>query len=159
MARYMRKHQTLEPIHEEVVDRATMPFVGENHGTSGPIKTSFNETFTELERDWIKAADEVTGYNKKPADPWSGDHLGFYDSLGLVARSGPNKGKRSYAARDYFAEMSASRPNLRVLCEAAVTSIELDGDKATGVNFSFQGDSRAGPAPREPHGYRPERRS
>ena len=72
----MRKHQTLEPIPDFVVDRATMPFVGENHGTSGPARTSFNHSFLPIEHDFIKACDEVTGYKKKPTDPWSGDHLG-----------------------------------------------------------------------------------
>jgi choline dehydrogenase-like flavoprotein len=139
MLEYMRKHQTLEPIDEKVVDRATMPFVGEYHGTSGPVRTSFNETYLPIEHDWIKACDEVTGYVKKPTDPWSGDHIGFYNTLGLVARTGPNKGKRSYAARGYFASMSADRPNLHVLCEATVTAIDLDGDKATGVSFSYGG--------------------
>lgn len=28
-----------------------------------------------------------------------------------------------------------------MLCDALVTSIELDGDKATGVNFTFEGKS------------------
>lgn len=87
-----------------------------------------------IEHDFIKACDEVCGFTKKPVDPWSGDHIGFYNTLGAVARSGSNKGNRSYAARGYF-EANAGRPNLHVLCAALVTSIELDGDKATGVNF------------------------
>ena len=40
--------------------------------------------------------------------------------------------------------MNADRPNLHVLCEALVTSIELDGDKATGINFSFGGSKSYG---------------
>ena len=71
-------------------------------------------------------------------DPWSGDHIGFYNTLGLVARSGPNKGLRSYAARGYF-ETNAHRPNLHVLCDATVSSIQLDGRKATGVSFTYGG--------------------
>ena len=133
----MRKHQTLEPIDEKVVDRSTLPFVGDNHGTSGPVKTSFNDSFLPIEDSFIKACDEVTGMTKKPLDPWSGDHIGFYNTLGAVTRTGPNKGKRSYAARGYFAA-NADRPNLHVLCEALVTSVELDGDKAIGVNFSHE---------------------
>lgn len=43
MMKYMRKHQTLEPISDTVTERSTMPFVGEYHGTSGPAKTSFND--------------------------------------------------------------------------------------------------------------------
>lgn len=111
MSEYMRKHQTLEPISETVVDRATTPFVGEFHGTSGPVRTSFNESWLPIEHDFIKACDEATGMKKKPTDPWSGDHIGFFNTLGAVARTGPNKGKRSYAARGFFAA-NADRPNL-----------------------------------------------
>ncbi|KAK3621607.1 hypothetical protein LTR56_022714 [Elasticomyces elasticus] len=138
MKQYMRKHQTLEPIEDSVIDRSTMPHVGKHHGTSGPVRTSFNTTQMPIEDDFIKACDEVTGFDKKPTDPWSGDHIGFFNTLGSVARTGPNKGKRSYAARGYFAP-NAQRPNLHVLCEATVSSVALDGDKATGVNFIFQG--------------------
>lgn len=61
MKQYMRKHQTLEPIDDSVTDRSTMPFVGENHGTSGPVRTSFNHWKLPIEDDVIKACDEVTG--------------------------------------------------------------------------------------------------
>lgn len=117
MSEYMRKHQTLEPISEAVVDRATTPFVGEFHGTSGPVRTSFNESWLPIEHDFIKACDEATGFKKKPIDPWSGDHIGFFNTLGSVARTGPNKGKRSYAARGFFAA-NADRPNLVCRCKA-----------------------------------------
>lgn len=73
---YMRKSQTLEPIDDSVIERATMPFVGSNHGTSGPIRTSFNATYLPMEHDFIKACDEVCGFSEKPIDPWSGDHIG-----------------------------------------------------------------------------------
>ncbi|KAK5123992.1 hypothetical protein LTR85_002189 [Meristemomyces frigidus] len=148
MKPYMRKHQTLEPIDESVTDRSTMPFVGENHGTSGPVRTSFNDTPMAIEDDFIKACDEVTGFDKKPTDPWSGDHSGFYNTLGTVSRSGKNKGMRSYAARGYF-EANAQRPNLHVLCEATVSSIELAGDRATGVKFSHAGSEHTVKANRE----------
>jgi choline dehydrogenase-like flavoprotein len=140
MKQYMRKHQTLEPIDEKVTkDTSTMPFVGEHHGTSGPVKTSFNPTKSAaIEDDFIKAAQEATGNKFKPADPWSGDHLGFFNTLGAVARTGENRGKRSYAAMGYFAA-NASRPNLHVLCDAPVSAIELEGNKATGAKFTFGG--------------------
>ena len=148
MNEYMRKHQTLEPIPDHVVDRATTPFVGDNHGTSGPVRTSFNHSFLPIEHDFIKACDEACGLQKKPTDPWSGDHIGFYNTLGAVARSGPNKGNRSYAAKGYFLA-NANRPNLHVLCEALVTSVALEGDKATGVKFTHEGSEHVVNANRE----------
>ncbi|KAL1954828.1 hypothetical protein VTO42DRAFT_558 [Malbranchea cinnamomea] len=145
---YMRKHQTLEPIDESVTNRSTMPFVGENHGTSGPVRTSFNDYLLPIEDDVIKACDEVAGLTKKPTDPWSGDHIGFYNTLGSVVRTGPDKGKRSYAARGYLG-MSQGRPNLKVLCEALVIRVDLEGTTAKGVTFSHKGAQHSVPVNRE----------
>lgn len=115
-----------------------MPLVGELHGTSGPVRTSFNDTIPAIESHFIKACDEVTGFTKKPVDAWSGDHLGFFQTLGSIIRTGPNKGKRSYAARGYY-EANRSRPNLKVLCESIVNRVILEGNKATGVSLSHGG--------------------
>jgi choline dehydrogenase-like flavoprotein len=113
--------------------------VGHFHGTSGPVRTSFNDTFMPVENDIIKACEEVTKIPNKPSDPWSGDHIGFYHTLGSVVRTGPNKGKRSYAARGYYEANRETRPNLKVLCEALVNKIVLDGTKATGVSLTHDG--------------------
>lgn len=125
-----------------------MPFVGEFHGTSGPVQTSFNDTIMPVENDIIKACDEALGISKKPTDPWSGDHIGFYHTLGSVCRTGPDRGKRSYAARGYY-EANRARPNLKVLCEALVNRVVLDGTKATGVSISHQGREYEIPSRRE----------
>lgn len=69
MAQYMRKHQTLEPTDDTTVNRPTMNFVGEHHGTSGPVRTSFNDWTLEIEDEISKVADEVTGLSEKPVDP------------------------------------------------------------------------------------------
>ena len=148
MKQYMRKHQTLEPIHESITDRSTMPYVGENHGTSGPVRTSFNPWKLDIEDDVVKAADKVTGYDKKPMDPWSGDHIGFYHTLAAIGRSGAMNGKRSYAARGYF-EANASRSNLKATTEALVTKVVLDSDKATGAVFKHGGQDYTVKARRE----------
>ncbi|KAJ5297894.1 hypothetical protein PENANT_c012G10269 [Penicillium antarcticum] len=136
MQRYMRKHQTLEPIDPSITDTSTMPLVGQFHGTSGPVRTSFNDAVMPVENDVIKACEETTNISNKPLDPWSGDHIGFYHTLGSVVRTGPNKGKRSYAARGYYEANRETRPNLKVLCEALVNKVILDGNKASGVSLS-----------------------
>lgn len=84
----------------------------------------------------MNACDEVSG-TKRPIDPWS-EHIGFFNTLGAVFRTGPNKGKRSYAATEYF-DPNAHRTNLKVLCEALVNKINLDGQQAVGVNFAHHG--------------------
>jgi choline dehydrogenase-like flavoprotein len=107
------------------------------HGTNGPIHTSFNDWYMPLEEDFAKAAYEVSGTDKTIQDAWSGDHLGFYSSLGAVNRS-DDPGKRSYAATGYL-RPNLGRPNLKVLTEAQATRIILDGTTATGVEFVHKG--------------------
>lgn len=138
MTKYMRKHQKLEPFDPAITDTSTMHIVEEHHGRDGPIHTSFNPALMPLDDHVLKAAAEATGLSQKTIDPWSGDHLGFFSTMGTVVRSGEHRGKRSYAARGYF-EPNAHRPNLKVLCEAYVTQVILDEDLATGVRFSHGG--------------------
>jgi choline dehydrogenase-like flavoprotein len=139
MKNYMRKHQTLEPVDSVVTDRSSLHFVEANHGTSGPVRTSFNDIeASPLDVAFLRGLEEAAGVSKKPVDPWSGDHIGFFSTLGSVARTGPNKGKRSYAARGYY-EPNAHRSNLTVLCGAYVNQVILDGDQAIGVKFSHSG--------------------
>jgi choline dehydrogenase-like flavoprotein len=139
MKTYMRKHQTLEPVPDNVTDRTNIPFEAVNHGTDGPVHTGFNDGRLPVEDAAILALDEACGFEKKPVDPWCGNHLGFFNTLSSVNRTGPHKGKRSYAARGYF-EANRTRPNLKVLCQAVVTKVLLNAEKtATGVSFTHAG--------------------
>ncbi|EXJ76070.1 uncharacterized protein A1O5_00578 [Cladophialophora psammophila CBS 110553] len=148
MLPYFKKHQTLDntPRHS---DPQFMPIAGGDkyHGTNGPIHTSFNDWYMPLEVDFAKAAYEVTGTKKTIHDAWSGDHLGFYSSLGAVNRS-DDPGKRSYAATGYL-RPNLGRPNLKVLTEAQATKIILDGNTATGVEFVHKGQKYSVHATRE----------
>ena len=95
----------------------------------------------------IKACNDACGMTT-PNDPWSGDHIGFFNTLGTVARTGPNKGKRGYAARGYL-QPNLGRPNLAVLPEAHVTKVELDGNIAKGVSFIHNGSTHTVPCKKE----------
>lgn len=91
-----------------------------------------------LEEDFAAAAYAVTGTEKTIKDAWSGDHIGFYSSLGSVNRS-DDPGKRSYAATGYI-KPNIGRPNLKILTEAHATKILLDDNNAaTGVEFMHDG--------------------
>ncbi|KAK5213080.1 hypothetical protein LTR41_002028 [Exophiala xenobiotica] len=148
MMQYMRKHERLEPIDEAVVDRSAMLFVEKNHGTSGPVRTSFNDNALPIEADFIRAAEEATGLTKKPIDPWSGDHVGFFNTLGCVCRTGSNRGNRSYSARGYFQE-NQNRPNWKVATDSTVSKIVLDNGAAIGVEFINNGQKHVVKAKRE----------
>ncbi|OQE42134.1 hypothetical protein PENCOP_c004G00720 [Penicillium coprophilum] len=134
MQQYMRKHQTFEPAEADL-DRS-ITSLSEFHGTQGPIHTSFNDGVLPIEHVFIKACEDVIGVTKKPVDPWSGDHIGFYHGLTTVNRTGPEKGKRSYAAGAYY-EANQNRSNLKVLCETRVNKVILDeNDRAIGISIT-----------------------
>ncbi|KAL4802444.1 hypothetical protein BDV18DRAFT_146741 [Aspergillus unguis] len=146
MKEYMVKHRCVENINPDAPEAT--PLTPEYHGTSGPIRTGFNDANLPIEYQFIQAAGEVTNLPNRPIDAWSGDHLGFYTTLGSVSRTGPNKGKRSYAGGEYY-EANRARPNLKLLCEARVNKVELDGNKATGVNITVGGKEHVVSAKRE----------
>lgn len=139
MKKYMMKHQTIEPLDQEVRDSSLYPFVKTNHGCDGPIRTSFSSLVSPMEEAGLRAAEEVIGFHTTPTDPWNGEKLGFYHGQATVHRTGLDKGKRSYAARDYFLPVS-HRPNLKVLTEATVARITLEDKTANGVDFFYNGN-------------------
>jgi choline dehydrogenase-like flavoprotein len=142
MSQYMRKHQSFSPP-SSTLDGNNMPYELAHHGTTGPVTTSFNDHLLPVETATIAALDAAAGYAAKPVDPWSGDHLGFFNTLGCVARDGEHKGRRSYAARGYL-EPNRSRPNLKVLCSALVDKIHLSSaspPRAASLTFSHPASS------------------
>ncbi|OQV02293.1 hypothetical protein CLAIMM_07512 [Cladophialophora immunda] len=138
MQKYLLRHQTLEPLDDALTERTGIAYLQGNHGLDGPIHTSFNTLpVMPLEEAVYHAGVDASGLRVPLVDPWAGDHLGFYRSLGTIYRSGPNKGKRSYAARAYL-EPVLDRPNLHVLCNAHVNKIQLHGNRAVGADFDHQ---------------------
>ena len=80
----------------------------------------------------------MTGTKNTLHDAWSGDHIGFYSSLGAVNRT-DDPGKRSYAATGYL-RPNLKRPNLKVLTEAQATHITgISNGTADGVEFVHKG--------------------
>lgn len=135
VAPYFRKHESLEDNRSgEPGDFSFLNFGSTSHGQSGPVSTSFNNWRNPLERYFIEAAKTASGMSNSPADPWGGDHLGFFSSLLTVDRSN-DKGTRSYAASAYLLP-NASRPNLKVLTEALALNVILEGNSARGVRVS-----------------------
>lgn len=74
--------------------------------------------------------------------------MGFYSSLGAVNRT-TDPGRRSYAATGYFRDMSMHRSNLKVLTEALVTKLIMNGNAATGVEFTHGGQTKKVQSTRE----------
>ncbi|RFU32340.1 hypothetical protein B7463_g3972, partial [Scytalidium lignicola] len=94
------------------------------HGHSGPVQVSFPPTPAPFEDSLFKAFDEESGL-PRPKEPFSGDHLGFFETPATIDRR-PGKSSRSYSATGYLAPV-LGRSNLKVLTEATATRILLDG--------------------------------
>jgi choline dehydrogenase-like flavoprotein len=73
--------------------------------------------------------------------------MGFYSSLAAVNRT-TDPGRRSYSATGYLLP-NAGRSNLKVLTEAMATKVVLDGNKATGIEFSHEGKTHTVNASKE----------
>jgi GMC oxidoreductase len=89
-----------------------------------------------MEEEFIKACYDVSKSKNTLHDAWSGDHLGFYSSLGAVDRTG-NIGTRSYAATGYL-KPNLGRPNLKVLTGALASKVllEISGqEEPRGMDF------------------------
>lgn len=145
MAPYFKKHEKFDDNREGRMDAVElMPLVKESHGQHGPIHTSFNNLTNPLENFFIQACRDISGLTDGPTDPWGGDHLGFFSSLVAIDRTGV-KGSRCYSAGHDFPR----RPNLKVLTQALVVSIMLEGVSARGVRFLHSGETREIRATRE----------
>jgi choline dehydrogenase-like flavoprotein len=140
---YFRMSTMLEPVPASVPsrDRKYISSDAQYHSTSRLIHTSYNDSFVPIAADVLKAAEDATGLHGVAVDNWSGNHVGFGNHMGAIARSGSNRGKRSYSACAYF-EPVKDRPNLKVACECLASRIVLEGNhknRATAVQFRSSG--------------------
>jgi len=100
-----------------------------------------------MEEEFIKACYDVLKSENTLHDAWSGDHLGFYSSLGAVDRTG-TAGTRSYAATGYL-KPNLGRSNLKVLTGALVSKILLEtagqegpkGKEYSSISIRFSADT------------------
>lgn len=108
-----------------------------DHGTSGPIETSFPPTYGLLGLSWGPTFQNLN--LSVDDDPYGGLATGGYCSL--LSQNLRNV-SRSYATTAYY-EPIADRPNLKVLTGALVNNVVFGDRKddeapliATGVNFT-----------------------
>lgn len=104
---------------------------------NGPMKTSLNDYRLPIEDDVIKACDEVAGLTKKPTDPWSGDHIGFYNTLGAVARTGPTPRKALICGKGLSWDVPGQAEPKGPL-RGPGRGVDLKGNTAKGVTFTHK---------------------
>lgn len=102
------------------------------HGSGGPLNVALPRDPNPISRAVIEAASAVLGV-ARDVDFNAGEQEGF----GLYHLM--QKGGKRHSAADAFLKPVLSRPNLTVLTGARVTSIRLEGGRATGVEYSTGG--------------------
>ena len=109
-------------LHDATLTSQVMPaFRKENHGTSGPVRTSFATWKMPAEELWHQANRNMGLEWSPPIDAWSGDHLGGFTNLDPIDRSN-GISTRSYAVTGYLTP-NRGRDNLVVLTNATAEKV------------------------------------
>ncbi|HTR16112.1 MAG TPA: GMC family oxidoreductase N-terminal domain-containing protein [Acetobacteraceae bacterium] len=101
-------------------------------GDSGPLHTCYGTLRNELNRAWLKAAEQA-GYEPTP-DINGGRQEGF-GRMDMTVHNG-----RRWSAANAYLKPAMRRPNLAVRTHCLATSIMLEGKRAVGVRYR-QGDN------------------
>jgi choline dehydrogenase len=116
----------------------------EYHGKDGPLLTSRTADKPLLCHQIIKAGTETgleyhADVNHLP--PGAGDNIGWVQQT--------RRGRRRQSAARTYLRPALKRPNVTVITEALVHRVILDGKRATGVEFSRNGNTERADAARE----------
>jgi choline dehydrogenase len=102
------------------------------HGASGPLSVQDLRYKSALTGAFVAAA-QACGQDAN--DDFNGqrqDGVGYYQVT--------QQGGRRWSAADAYLHPAASRPNLTILTDALVTSIEIEGGRALGVRYLQHGE-------------------
>ncbi|KLO08738.1 GMC oxidoreductase [Schizopora paradoxa] len=124
---YSRKVESFHPPKDEAAAKEQRQFFRpEAHGYNGPLKTSFPNVASSCEKSYHATLSKLGIEAAK--SPLGGDPIG---SLMAVSTLDPDTHTRTYAATAYLPK--EGRPNLRVLPDALVHRILLEGCEDTEV--------------------------
>lgn len=113
----------------------------DTYGTSGPVTVSELRGAPQLSHVFVDAMDEI-GIRKNPSyNAESGEGAS-------IAHATQHMGWRWSTARGYL-RPAMNRPNLTVRTGATVSRILMEGRRAVGVEYDYQGQTRSDRAARE----------
>lgn len=116
-------------------------WAGTNNAAKGPIQTSFSGDISHPVREAWATSFKHNGHYM-PEDPFLNGSVGSFSCLASID---PVKKERSYSANAYYNPVKV-RDNLRVLTNAhvekVITQKEGGATKATGVQFTHEGESK-----------------
>ncbi|KAJ5927074.1 hypothetical protein N7516_008847 [Penicillium verrucosum] len=122
----MKKSESFTPPVDDVIDEAGIVWNASNHGTNGPIHTSYPDyTFPEV-GDWLTSL-QAMGIHIS-ANMYGGENLGADVSTSCI---NPSNWTRSYSRSGYLDPL-ADRGNYDVLANAHVTRLVFDNSTSSG---------------------------
>lgn len=123
---YFRKAE-----HCEALANGDDDFDSEIHGIDGPLNVAPVRTRYEALDMLIDAAEKLGYPRNKDYNGASQDGFGYYQVT--------QKNGLRFSAKKAYLQPARSRPNLRVITHAHVTSISLSGKRADGVHYIRRG--------------------
>ncbi len=111
-----------------------LDFSGDDHGSDGPTP------IRRIPREqWPPLSRAIEDYANAHAIPFVADmNADFRDGYCAVPLSNTPE-RRSSSALDYLTAGVRRRPNLRIVCNAAVRTLRCDGRRVTGVSATVDG--------------------
>lgn len=131
MLPYYRKFHTFHEPDAELIAHLGLDYSDTSaHGTSGPVQVSFGKHQTDLDAAWGRTFANLGC--KATKDPQSGSVIG---GVNLPACLDPKGFTRSHSAAAYLTDKVKTRPNLKIVTEALVEKVILNGTTASGVQY------------------------
>lgn len=135
---YFKKSETLHQPDTEHQSKHKSIFDPEQHGTSGPLQTSYSVTYGASHQHWHATLHKL-GIDTNSSH-FSGSNVGVWTSLTGVT---PDRRERSYSATAYY-RPNSGRKNLHLLTQALIQEVVLEEEDgqwvAKGVRFTYGGE-------------------
>ena len=135
---YFKKSETFHQPDIEHQSKHKSIFDPEQHGTTGPLQTSYSVTYGASHQHWHATLHKL-GIETNSSH-FSGSNVGVWTSLTGVT---PDKRQRCYSANAYY-RPNSERKNLHLLTEALVQEVVLEEEDgqwiAKGVRFIYGGE-------------------
>ncbi|CAF9941351.1 MAG: hypothetical protein ALECFALPRED_009078 [Alectoria fallacina] len=137
---YFKKSETFHQPDSEHQSKHKSIFDPEQHGTAGPLQTTYSVTYGASHQHWHTTLHKL-GIETNSSH-FSGSNVGVWTSLTGVT---PGTRERSYSATAYY-RPNSGRANLHLLTGAFVQEVVLEKEGqdwvAKGVRFTHDGEER-----------------
>ncbi|KAG9232271.1 choline dehydrogenase-like protein [Amylocarpus encephaloides] len=127
---YYKKSETFTPPDPTFAEQHNISYAASNHGSNGPIYTSYAAYDYPGGGNWWTAAMNLG--QKKAVDINGGAAVGLFYFFRAL---NPFTGTRSYSKTGHYDRVIATRPNYHLLPSTLVSKVTFNGTRATGVEI------------------------